>query len=424
MAVKTAFVVDDSRVARVILGRLLTSQGLDVTEIESGEEALERLRNGRHPDVIFMDMVMQGLSGVETTTQIKAETTTQHIPVIMCTGNDGSPERQAALSAGASSIVAKPPVEGELEQALAPFQHIERETVVEEVVPESIPAAPMSWNTPSPEQEKTKELSNNTFNENAFMEEVRAEINTRFAVAAAAWMPEVIMNVEALLTQEKADVAGQFSAAAEAWMPQVTTNVKALVAEEKVNIDQQFAEAAAAWMPEVTENVQTLITGFEQNVLPNLVRDMAQQAAAEILSQQQQAGSGQDAAAKISKEVAEQAVANIAMSKVEQAVAEFNVVGQIQAAIAAQTSAWLVMQQTQLEKTMLPVMQKKLAAESAAHIEAGLTDEVMLKVKSNVQEDVYATIEHLTENVVNPLKKQIRMLTIALVALAAWVIIF
>lgn len=124
MDAKTAMVVDDSRVARMTLTRLLQQQGYSVTEQDSGEAALAYLQSEQVlPDIVFMDVMMGGASGLSITAQIKADAHLQQLPVVICTGNDKEADQQQALDAGAIAVLTKPADEQQLitllEQAAA-----------------------------------------------------------------------------------------------------------------------------------------------------------------------------------------------------------------------------------------------------------------------------------------------------------------
>jgi CheY-like chemotaxis protein len=124
MDAKTAMVVDDSRVARMTLTRLLQQQGYSVTEQDSGEAALAYLQSEQVlPDIVFMDVMMGGASGLSITAQIKADAHLQQLPVVICTGNDKEADQQQALDAGAIAVLTKPADEQQLitllEQAVA-----------------------------------------------------------------------------------------------------------------------------------------------------------------------------------------------------------------------------------------------------------------------------------------------------------------
>jgi CheY-like chemotaxis protein len=70
--VQLALIVDDSKTARLMLHRMLDKLHIPTAMVESGEEALEYLKNNR-PDVIFMDHMMPGMDGFEAVKAIKSD---------------------------------------------------------------------------------------------------------------------------------------------------------------------------------------------------------------------------------------------------------------------------------------------------------------------------------------------------------------
>ena len=62
---RTALVVDDEQVVRLVLRRALGRAGWTVVEAETAEHALELLGVGRAPDVVLCDLNLPGLSGAE-----------------------------------------------------------------------------------------------------------------------------------------------------------------------------------------------------------------------------------------------------------------------------------------------------------------------------------------------------------------------
>ncbi|MES9969306.1 MAG: response regulator [Candidatus Thiodiazotropha sp.] len=111
---KQAFLVDDSKSARIVLSRMLKKSGFDGVEMaQSGEEALERLKEST-PDAIFVDFLMDGMDGLETITEIKKDPRFSQTPVVMCTANEGDEYVQAAVDHGALGILAKPPTDESL----------------------------------------------------------------------------------------------------------------------------------------------------------------------------------------------------------------------------------------------------------------------------------------------------------------------
>lgn len=109
MAIKNALLVDDSKVARFALSKLLESRDMEVNMAGSAEEALDFLNNDNRPDVIFMDHLMPGMNGVEAIKAIKANPDTATIPIIMCTSKKSSSFMEEAKNFGVYNILTKPP---------------------------------------------------------------------------------------------------------------------------------------------------------------------------------------------------------------------------------------------------------------------------------------------------------------------------
>jgi len=103
----TALVADDSTVNRRILARLLESAGVRVITAAGGHEAL-RLAREHRPDVVFMDLRMGDMDGLETTRRLKADPVTWSIPVIAVTASAFGDTRQAAHDAGCLAYLSKP----------------------------------------------------------------------------------------------------------------------------------------------------------------------------------------------------------------------------------------------------------------------------------------------------------------------------
>ena len=138
--VKQAFLVDDSKSARIVLSRLLKKNGFDEVEMaESGEEALEQLKT-HTPDAIFVDFLMDGMDGLETITEIKKDPRFSATPVVMCTANEGDEYVRAAVDHGALGILAKPPTDQSLGEIIDLIEEHQREVAAnDEAEPVSAP---------------------------------------------------------------------------------------------------------------------------------------------------------------------------------------------------------------------------------------------------------------------------------------------
>ena len=103
----TALVVDDSTANRRILASLLESAGAQVITATGGLEAIELARTHR-PGIIFMDLKMPGLDGLEATRRLAHDSETAEIPVIAVTASALGDARANARAAGCVDYLSKP----------------------------------------------------------------------------------------------------------------------------------------------------------------------------------------------------------------------------------------------------------------------------------------------------------------------------
>ncbi len=115
---KRALVVDDSRVARVTLGKFLVEYKLAVDMAESAEAALEYLASNPPPHVIFMDHMMPGMDGLQAVVAIKKNPDTAQIPIVMYTSKDGDLYMGQARALGAVGVLSKPINSPELQKII------------------------------------------------------------------------------------------------------------------------------------------------------------------------------------------------------------------------------------------------------------------------------------------------------------------
>lgn len=106
-ATRTVLAVDDSRTALNVIGRRLSHLGYLVALSDNGAEALDLIA-ARGFDLVLLDMVMPGMSGMQVLAEIRANPETAELPVIMVTGRGDAGAAVEALSAGADDHLAKP----------------------------------------------------------------------------------------------------------------------------------------------------------------------------------------------------------------------------------------------------------------------------------------------------------------------------
>jgi two-component system cell cycle response regulator len=100
-------VVDDIPANVKLLEARLTAEYFDVTSASSGPQALQ-LCAAAPCDIILLDVMMPGMDGFEVCRRLKADTRTQHIPVVMVTALDQPADRVRGLEAGADDFLTKP----------------------------------------------------------------------------------------------------------------------------------------------------------------------------------------------------------------------------------------------------------------------------------------------------------------------------
>ncbi|NBW06851.1 MAG: sigma-54-dependent Fis family transcriptional regulator [Caulobacteraceae bacterium] len=103
---KTVLVVDDDPTQRRLVQAVLDREGYAVVHAENGGEAIDRLTKGGGADVVLLDMVMPGMSGMEALAEIRTAGVTT--PVIVLTANGGIDTVVKAMQAGAQDFFIKP----------------------------------------------------------------------------------------------------------------------------------------------------------------------------------------------------------------------------------------------------------------------------------------------------------------------------
>ncbi len=99
--------VDDDERVHTLLSPYLERNGFTVTGIRDGTQALEWLEKDC-PDLILLDILMPGLSGLDILKRVRQQRPPTELPVIMATAKDEGQDVVAALKLGANDYVTKP----------------------------------------------------------------------------------------------------------------------------------------------------------------------------------------------------------------------------------------------------------------------------------------------------------------------------
>lgn len=103
----TVLVCDDQPVLRDLVRAALAESEYEIVEAQDGNESLELAQRLR-PDLIVLDMVMPGRSGIDVLAAIRRDPRLARTPVIMCTASTRSLDRDAASEFGADRYLPKP----------------------------------------------------------------------------------------------------------------------------------------------------------------------------------------------------------------------------------------------------------------------------------------------------------------------------
>ncbi len=103
----TVLVIDDDPVILELLRVNFEIEGLDVICAKDGEEGFTKART-EHPDIVISDIMMPRRDGLQLLTDLKGDSTTQDLPVILLSAKAQKNEVQQGLDLGADDYITKP----------------------------------------------------------------------------------------------------------------------------------------------------------------------------------------------------------------------------------------------------------------------------------------------------------------------------
>lgn len=106
MASHILLIEDEPNIAEAIRF-ILTRDGWQVSTLNEGNGAVAAVQEVK-PDLVILDLMLPGLSGIEIVEALRADPSTEELPVLMLTAKGAGREREAAERAGVSHFMTKP----------------------------------------------------------------------------------------------------------------------------------------------------------------------------------------------------------------------------------------------------------------------------------------------------------------------------
>lgn len=103
----SVLIIDDSKTMLAALGRMLRENHFTVLEAIDGETGLELLRRNT-PSLIFLDIILPGISGFDVLRRIRRSQYVGKVPVIVMSGNEAATEEYYVRRIGADDFMRKP----------------------------------------------------------------------------------------------------------------------------------------------------------------------------------------------------------------------------------------------------------------------------------------------------------------------------
>jgi CheY-like chemotaxis protein len=137
---KVLLIEDDPLVVRMYQ-KILAFEGFEIESAPDGRSGIEKAKTMK-PDLIFCDVMMPKLNGIEVLEHLKADANTKDIPVIMLTNLSGTHDAETALEKGAFAYMVKSEFKPKdvAQKAKEFFSHAKGASASQQVAPQAQPA--------------------------------------------------------------------------------------------------------------------------------------------------------------------------------------------------------------------------------------------------------------------------------------------
>jgi DNA-binding response OmpR family regulator len=100
-------IIDDDASLRLFIKILFVNNGFDVSLAENGTEGIQ-LASMNPPNIIILDIMMEGLNGFEVCKLLRANSSMQRTAIIIISGKSFKPDIDKAMELGADAFIVKP----------------------------------------------------------------------------------------------------------------------------------------------------------------------------------------------------------------------------------------------------------------------------------------------------------------------------
>ncbi|MDX2271906.1 MAG: response regulator [Cyanobacteriota bacterium] len=120
---KTVLVVEDGQTERQVATGLLSQAGFSVETVGTAEDAWQWLQNHTPPNLILLDIVMPGQSGLELCRMIRSEAHLAQVPIVFCSSKNEQFDKFWAMRQGGNAYITKPYAPKELLETV--YQYVQ-----------------------------------------------------------------------------------------------------------------------------------------------------------------------------------------------------------------------------------------------------------------------------------------------------------
>jgi CheY-like chemotaxis protein len=409
-----ALVVDDSRVARMTLSKLLVAHDLEVIELGSGEEALVYLKSDNiKPDIIFMDVMMSGMDGLTATQHIKADHHLKQIPVVICTGHDTDADRAKSQEVGAMATISKPP---EAEALHAIITELTQQMTLAAQADVSATSNPIS--------------TSSTTDSSALLDELKAMVKQDL-------LPAMLQELSELAETVSRQVA--YETATHIVSEQVTSHNNQT--DQQTLLTDVMAVVERDLLPKMQKDVREMVEDISRNIAADTAEKMVNQQVqlsidallpplkSEVLVQAKHVT--EDLANTVANHAVHDAVANSVEKAVQNAVKEAELSQQIMTMLDTEGKVWLQRNEQQMFEPLMQQIEAKLSPILMTYLTDNVTEMTAPIIRIAV-EDSLANIntqsnskktdsfDHLA---LTALRRQINVLKISVIGLGVAVLV-